>query len=63
MGEKSVEGAFKVRGIVVQHTRICDSMYDVDPDGVQSHLRNVLHRRSYNVKSPNALWHIDSTTN
>ena len=60
MGEKSVEGALKVRGIVVQRIRIRDAMYDVDPDSVQSHLRNVLHRRSYSVESPNALWHIDS---
>ena len=60
MGEKSVEGALKVRGIVVQRSRIRDSMYDVDPDSVQSRLRNVLHRRSYSVESPNALWHTDS---
>ena len=60
MGEKSVEGALKVRGIVVQRIRIRDAMYDVDPDSVQSRLRNVLHRRSYSVESPNALWHIDS---
>lgn len=60
MGEKSVEGALKARGIVVQRSRIRDLMYDVDPSGVQARLRNVLHRRSYHVESPNALWHVDS---
>ena len=59
MGEKSVESALKARGIVVQQSRICDLMYDIDPSGVQARLRNVLHRRSYHVESPNALWHID----
>ena len=49
MGEKSVKGAMKVRGIVVQRIRIRDAMYDVDPDSVQSCLRNVLHRRSYTL--------------
>ena len=36
MGEKSVEGALKARGIVVQRSRIRDLMYDVDPSGVQA---------------------------
>ena len=60
MGEKSVEGALKARGGVVQRSRILDLMYDVDPSGIQARLRNVLHRRSYHVQSPNALWHVDS---
>ena len=60
MGEKSVEGALKARGIVVQRARIRDLMYDVDPNGAQARLKNVLHRRSCNVESPNALWHVDS---
>ena len=60
MGEKSVEGALKARGIVVQRSRIRDIMYQVDPNGVQHRLRNTLQRRTYHVESPNALWHIDS---
>ena len=60
MGDKSVEGALKARGIVVQRSRIRDIMYQVDPNGVQHRLGNTLQRRTYNVESPNALWHIDS---
>ena len=34
-------------------------MRRVDPGGVIWRLRRALHRRVYNVTSPNALWHID----
>ena len=60
MGEKSVEGALRARGVVIQRARVRDIIYDVDSIGVQERLRNTLHRRVYNVKSPNALWHVDS---
>lgn len=36
-----------------------ESIYRVDPNGVQMQCRRVLHRRKYAVSYPNALWHID----
>ena len=59
LGEKSVDGILRARGIVVQRHRIRDALQVVDPEGVQYRLRRVLHRRQYNVESPNALWHVD----
>ena len=34
-------------------------MCRVDPSGVESRSRNVLHRRVYRVAAPNSLWHDD----
>ena len=44
---------------MVQRHRIRDALHVVDPEGVHSHLRGILHRRQYSVPSPNALWHVD----
>ena len=43
----------------LQRHRIRQSIRRIDPEGVVSRLRRALHRRTYNVTSPNALWHID----
>ena len=58
-GEKTVSARLKSSGIVVRRESVRDSLRHVDPIGVISRRRNVLHCRQYNVKSPNALWHID----
>ncbi|XP_019858490.1 PREDICTED: uncharacterized protein LOC109586726 [Amphimedon queenslandica] len=58
-GEKSVTGRLRSYGIRVQRQRIRDSLERVDPDGVVNCMRRVLHRRSYTVRSPNSLWHLD----
>ena len=58
-GEKTVSGRLKSRGIVIQRERVRESLRRVDPSGVRSRCRNILHRRTYSVTSPNALWHID----
>lgn len=34
-------------------------MRRVDPSGLASRCRNILHRRVYEVSSSNALWHVD----
>ena len=34
-------------------------MHRVDPSGVESRSRNVLHHRVYRVAAPNSLWHCD----
>ena len=58
-GEKTVHGHLKSKGINVQRERIRKSLHRVDRTGVQARARQVLHRRVYNVPSPNALWHLD----
>jgi len=59
LGEKSVDGLLRSQGVIVQRHRIRHALHAVDPEGVQLRLRGVLHRRRYNVQSPNALWHVD----
>ena len=58
-GEKTVNGRLRSYGIRVQRERIRESLRRIDPSGVRSRCRNVLHRRVYKVFSSNALWHID----
>ena len=59
LGEKSVDGLLRAQGHIVQRQRIRDTIWAVDPEGVQARLRRCLHRREYQVEAPNALWHID----
>ena len=58
-GQKSVDGRLKSEGVLVSRKRIRESLRRVDPVGVESRVRRVLHRRTYSVPSPNDLWHID----
>ena len=58
-GEKTVSGRLKSRGILIQRERVRESLRRVDPSGVRSRCRTVLHRRKYSVSSPNSLWHVD----
>lgn len=58
-GEKSITGRLRSAGIVVQRERVRESLRRIDPVGVVTRLRAVLHRRVYAVHSPNSLWHID----
>ena len=58
-GQKSLAGFFRSNGLRVQRCRVRESLMRVDPRGVQTRFRQVLHRRRYNVCMPNSLWHID----
>ena len=58
-GEKTVSGRLRSVGIIVRRESVRKSLRRVDPVGVLSRRRNVLHRRVYSVKCPNSLWHID----
>lgn len=58
-GEKTITGRLRSQGIKIQRERIRNSMRRVDPSGVESRSRNVLHRRVYRVAAPNSLWHCD----
>lgn len=55
-----VDGILRANGCTLQRRRIRDSLRRVNPNGSERRLRRALHRRVYNVSSPNALWHMDS---
>lgn len=46
-------------GYHIQRAKIRESLYRVDPLGVEDRCRRLLHRRKYSVPGPNSLWHID----
>ena len=58
-GEKTVVGQLRSQGIKIQRERVRQSLQRVDPTGIESRARKVLHRRVYQVSSPNSLWHCD----
>lgn len=58
-GEKMVDARLRAQGIHVPRERVRGSLKRVDPTGIQLRMRRVLHRRTYQVSSPNALWHLD----
>ena len=59
-GETYVRGALQGRGILVQRIRIREALTRIDPVGRAIRARHQITRRTYNVSSPNYLWHIDS---
>ena len=58
-GLKTLAGYLHSQGHHVQRWRVRESLLRVDPWGVEQRTRNILHRRQYQVKGPNSLWHID----
>lgn len=58
-GEKITDGRLRSQGILVPRERVRNALKRVDPIGCQLRKKIVLHRRMYNVTSPNALWHLD----
>lgn len=58
-GEKSVNGRLRSCNVRVPRQRIRAALRRVDPCGIHERCRGVLHRRRYQVTSPNALWHLD----
>lgn len=60
-GYKSMRGHLLSRGYKVQENRIRESMRRADPEGtvVRALQIRVTHRRSYNVRAPMSLWHMD----
>lgn len=59
-GENFIKQILYQKGVKVQRMRIRDSILRVDQDGVNARKKGRLHRRVYNVKGPNHLWHIDT---
>lgn len=44
----------------MQRSRVSQCLRRVDPVGTALRWRLVIHRRKYNVPTPNSLWHFDS---
>lgn len=58
-GIRSIKSMLQANGLILQRSRVQQSLHRVDPVGIENRLRRSLHRREYSVPSPNALWHID----
>lgn len=58
-GQKTLAGHLNTLGYRIQRFKIRESLYRVDPWGVEQRSRRLLHRRKYRVPGPNSLWHID----
>ena len=58
-GQKMMQCHLKERGIVVQQTRVRESMRRTDPAGTKQRLKIAVRRRQYNVGFPMELWHMD----
>ena len=58
-GYRMIEGVLRSEGVLIQRERVRQSLRRVDPAGSERRLIRALHRRQYQVPSPNALWHID----
>jgi hypothetical protein len=59
-GEKLVIGSLRSRNIHLQRWRIRDRLNVLDPVGRAVRRNNAIHRRTYNVRGANHLWHIDT---
>ncbi|MEQ2231297.1 hypothetical protein ILYODFUR_038069 [Ilyodon furcidens] len=60
-GHRMMKSFLHARGLLVQITRVRDSLKRVDPIGneVRAMANQTLRRRQYSVPAPNAMWHID----
>ena len=57
--EKSVHGYLCSLGIKLQRWRVRECLRRICPSAVKERFRLAIHRRKYEVASPNSLWHID----
>ncbi|RVE55409.1 hypothetical protein OJAV_G00236630 [Oryzias javanicus] len=60
-GYRMMKSFLQARGLLVQTTRVRDSLRRIDPIGteVRALANRTLRRRQYSVPAPNAMWHID----
>ena len=56
-GERMLMGALKGFGVKVQRAQLRNSVERVDPVSREMRRRTAIHRRVYNVRTPNALWY------
>ena len=54
-----MQGHLKERGIVVQESRVRESMRKLTHMVTKQHLKTAICRRQFNVGFPMELWHLD----
>eukprot|EP00111_Clytia_hemisphaerica_P020702 TCONS_00061032-protein len=59
-GEVMLRELLKNKGIIVPRYMLRESIRNVDSIGILQRSKRKLHRRVYNVKGPNHLWHLDT---
>ena len=59
IGQTRMLGALRSRGLKIQRWRVRQCLREIDPVGTVLRWRQVIQRRSYHVRSPNSLWHLD----
>jgi hypothetical protein len=59
-GENMIGQLLHGKGVIVQRFRLRESLHRVDEAGILCRSRGRLHRRVYNVKGANHLWHVDT---
>lgn len=59
IGYRSAKAHLQSRGIKVQFERVRCAMIEINAAAVALRWGATVRRRSYNVSTPNALWHID----
>ena len=58
-GEVMIIGHLRARGIIVQRSRVRESIHRVDPQGADDRRCRGIRRRVYSVPCPNFIWHLD----
>lgn len=59
-GERFLNEMLRQKGLVLQRSRVRESLHRVDYEGVKRRKKNGLSRRVYNVQGSNHLWHLDT---
>ena len=59
IGQTRMLGALRSRGLKIQRWRVRQCLREIDPVGTVLRWRQVIQKRSYHVRSPNCLWHLD----
>ena len=58
-GQQMLMGTLRSLGIKIHRERLRDSIHRIDTFGTLNRWAQIIPRRTYNVTSPNSLWHID----
>lgn len=58
-GERMLIGYLRSQNVHLPRSQIRECIHRVDPSGVRARSMKVIQRRSYYVKGPNSVWHMD----
>ena len=59
IGQTRMLGALWSRALKIERWRVRQCLREIDPGGTVLRWQQVIQRRSYHVRSPNSLWHLD----